>query len=308
MTSGGHIGRAATVGMFDGVHLGHRLVVDTLCAEASARGLLPTVFSFNRHPLAEIAPARTPRALSTIAQRTNWLVEAGAREVVVLRFDSTMRRLAAREFMRRLHTLYDVRLLVMGFNHSFGSDRLTDIGEYRRLGHLEGIEVVNAGALESAAVSVSSSAIRAALREGDVALASMMLGRAYAISGVVGHGRAIGHTIGFPTANLMPWMPNQLIPAPGVYAGDAITPHGRKFQAMINIGTNPTVSHDNALKIEAHLLGYSGDLYGQPITVTFRRRLRDERKFGSVAELRGQLEADREEIIKGPPREPFICY
>ncbi len=299
MTAGCHIPRAATVGMFDGVHLGHRQVIGQLCAVAAERGLLPAVFTFDRHPLITIDPARAPKMLSTVEQKTQLIVDCGVRDVVVLRFDESLRNLTAAEFMSMLHTRYGVELLLVGHDHRFGKDRTQSFDDYCRIGESCGIKVVRADELviPGCGGPLCSSSIRKALAEGDIRLATRQLGHPFTIHGRVGHGRNIGHTIGFPTANLVPFLPDQQLPSPGVYAGSASTQDGVNHKAMINIGTNPTVSSDTTLKIEAHLLGFSGDLYGSIMGLTFDRRLRDERRFPSIEALMAQLKADAEQVV-----------
>lgn len=288
------IARAATVGMFDGVHLGHKQVVEQLCAVASSRGLRPMVFTFDNHPLRHINPARAPKMLSTVEQKTRLLVKYGAEEVVVLRFDSELRNLTAAEFMTMLSQRYGVELLLVGHDHRFGKGRAGSFDDYRRIGETCGVTVIREDefVLSGSHLPLCSSSVRKALSDGDIALATTLLGHTFSIHGRVGHGRNIGHTIGFPTANLLPFLPDQQLPAPGVYAGVAEIQGGRLFPAMINIGTNPTVSGDGRLKIEAHLIGYEGDLYGSILSLAFTRRIRDERKFPSLEALKAQIQTD----------------
>lgn len=299
MTTRAHIRRAATVGMFDGVHLGHRLVIDQLCAAAAVRGLLPTVITFDCHPLSIINPARAPRLLSTVEQKVRMMVDYGVKDVVVLHFDEVLRNLSAAEFMVMLHDRYGVELLLVGHDHRFGKDRSQEFDDYCRIGEECGITVVRSEELviPGCGHPLCSSSIREALDEGDIRLATRQLGHPFSIQGKVGHGRNIGHTIGFPTANLVPFVPGQQLPKPGVYGGRAVIQGGQCYPAMINIGTNPTVSHDNCLKIEAHLLGYEGDLYDAILDLTFTERLRDEQKFPSLQALKAQLKADAEQIV-----------
>ncbi|MDE6693475.1 MAG: riboflavin biosynthesis protein RibF, partial [Muribaculaceae bacterium] len=293
MTSRRHIARAATVGMFDGVHLGHKQVVEQLCAIARRRGLQPMVVTFDRHPLCRINPARAPKMLSTVEQKSRLLVDYGAEEVVVMIFDDALRNLTAGEFIALLHDRYDVELLLVGHDHRFGRGRAESFDDYCRIGKACGVTMVreNELVLPGTDLPLCSSSVRKALSDGDITLATTLLGHSFAIHGRVGHGRNIGHTIGFPTANLLPFLPDQQLPAPGVYAGVAEIQGGRRYPAMINIGTNPTVSDDGRLKIEAHLIGYEGDLYDTLLDLTFTRRLRDERKFPSLDALKSQLQA-----------------
>lgn len=286
--------RAATVGMFDGVHLGHKRVVEQLCTIALSRGLKPMVVTFDRHPLCHINPVLAPKMLSTVEQKSRLLVNYGAEEVVVMRFDDALRNLTAGEFMTMLHDRYDVELLLVGHDHRFGRGRAESFDDYCRIGEACGVNVVREDelVLPGTGLPLCSSSVRKALSDGDLALATTLLGHDFSIHGRVGHGRNIGHTIGFPTANLLPFLSDQQLPAPGVYAGIAEIQGGQRYQAMINIGTNPTVSGDGEIKIEAHLIGYAGDLYDTILSLTFTRRLRDERKFPSLEALKAQLQAD----------------
>ncbi len=285
----------ATIGMFDGVHLGHRRVIEHIHSIARKRGMEAAIFTFVRHPMVEIRPTDAPKAISTIAQRASLILEAGADRVYFLNFDHALRSLTAADFMSRLHNIYGVDVLVMGYNHRFGCDRLSDFDAYRRIGESVGIEVIRIceHTLDSIDTHICSSEIRQALADGRIAVANIMLGRVFAISGIVGHGRNIGHTIGFPTANVQPFLSNQLIPASGAYAAYAITESGC-YPAMVNIGVNPTIGADNSIKIEAHLIGYDGDLYGKVIEVGFITLMRNERKFDSLDDLKAQLKTDKE--------------
>lgn len=280
---------AAAIGMFDGVHRGHQALVKSLASAAGAEGLKPAVFTFDRHPKELVAPHETPLLLSTLEQRTRWLKEAGASLVVALKFDENLRKLTAREFLSKLKNDYGVQMLMMGYNHLFGSDRIKDFDEYARIGEKEGIKVIRyeEQRLPGCEESLSSSAIRSLLKRGDIERANEMLGRNYAISGHVEHGQGIGHTIGFPTANIRPADHRQLIPADGVYAADCL-----QHRAVVNIGKRPTVASDGSNSIEAHIIGFEGDLYGQEIETEFLGRLREERKFPSIQDLKEQIQAD----------------
>lgn len=283
--------RMAAVGMFDGVHRGHCSLIGDLVQRASARGLEPVAFTFTEHPLATIAPGKVPPPLSTVDERRQRLLEAGAAEVVVLDFAS-IRHLTAREFMVLLHDRYRVDALLMGFNNHIGSDRLCDEADYRRVGRQAGVEVEFADEYKGIGAPCSSSAVRADLAAGRVEAAASRLGRPYAIEGVVVAGHQLGRRIGFPTANVE--ARGRMLPATGVYAAD-VEVDGRVYRSIVNIGRRPTVDADGApVWVEAHLIGYSGDLYGRRLRVELLRRLRDERRFGSVEELAAQLRADSE--------------
>lgn len=391
--------RIAAIGTFDGVHLGHRAVVSYLVEEGTRRGLVPAVVTFSSHPLAVVRPERVPSALCTLEQRILRLNEAGVRDVIVLAFDENLRRMTARDFIAFLHADYGVEAIVLGFNNSFGRDRLKEFDGYVDAASTIGVEILQAPRYEYPGFGeVSSTAIRHLIASGDVAMASRLLGHAVSLSGQVVGGRRIGRTIGFPTANLQ-IDPSCAIPAEGVYAcracvagtnkdsagfvpsfatatfavaaPDAVidatadvgadgvkvvsvadataggcakvvagvdatadgctvsaaagvadadvlpvssVPHvppvpdegagsaGLRMQsdsqfypAMVNIGRRPTVdsSAKPQLTVEAHLIGFEGNLYGSRLDVEFLRRLRSEQKFDSLASLISQLEADK---------------
>lgn len=281
----------ATVGMFDGVHAGHRCVIDRVAALARRSGRIPMAVTFADHPMAVIDPERAPKLLMDPADKAAALVEAGIEKVVMLDFTPELRSLTAAGFIGMLNRDYGVEALVVGFNNRLGSDGMNG-GSLSAL-RPEGVEIE---AVAECAEGVSSSAVRAALGRGDVAEAEAMLGRPYRLSGTVVGGHRIGRTIGFPTANVDVG-PRRLMPAAGVYAAD-VTVDGcsEPMRAMLNIGRRPTVDAPGApLTCEVHILGRSIDLYGHRLHIDFLRRLRDERRFDSLDRLRRQLEADAEE-------------
>lgn len=281
-------GAAVAVGTFDGVHLGHREVVAKLRAEASARRLRPMVVTFDPHPLEVIAPRRAPRLLQSVERRVEALRGLGV-DVEVLRFSESLRCVTAKEWIETLRDKYGTRLLVVGYDNTFGCDGMNmSVGDYAALGADAGVEVVAAPVLEG----VSSSLIRAALSRGDVENARKMLGSAFEIEGIVVPGRMLGRQLGFPTANIQADR-RLLIPYPGVYAADVSLDDSR-HRAVVNIGTAPTVADGLPLTIEAHLLNFEGDLYGSNARVVFLSRIRPERKFASLEELRRQIAADAE--------------
>lgn len=283
-------GKAVTVGTFDGVHRGHREVIEYLLAESRRRALSPMVITFEPHPLAVVAPERSPLLLESAAEREDALRATGA-EVVVLPFTEELRRQTVDQWFSRLSAEYGVKLLVAGFDNTFGSDgMMMNLQDYIRIGEAHGIEVIEAPRLRG----VSSTLIRRALGSGDVACAAEMLGHPFALNGTVTPGRGLGRTIGVPTANLQ-LVPDVLIPAPGVYSAEAITQEGARYLSVVNIGVAPTVGKGLPMTIEAHLLDFEGDLYGETLRLEFLRRLRDERKFDSLDELKLQIVRDAAE-------------
>ncbi len=279
----------AAVGTFDGVHKGHQAVIETLKDEARERDVDPLVITFDAHPLSVIAPERAPSAITSTEKKCELLRAAGV-IALVMQFDEEMRQTTARDWMRRLHDEYGVEALIVGYDNTFGSDGVTlSIADYRRIGAETGIEIIEAPFVEG----ISSSAIRKAILAGEVEKAGIMLGRYYALSGNVVTGNQLGHTIGFPTANIQP-LPHLTVPANGVYAAMAVLPDGSRHKAVVNIGTRPTVRRGENRTIEAHIIGFNGDLYGHPLTLIFIKRLRDEMRFKSIDALRLQIEKDKE--------------
>lgn len=283
----------ATIGMFDGVHLGHRWLIERLIAEGDKRVLHPIVITFGQHPLTVIAPHKAPKSLMPVKDKVERLMSCGVEDVVVMDFDKAMQRLTATQFIGMLHDNYDVSAILMGFNHHFGSDRLSDFEEYRKAGESCGVEIIKCDEF-SAIDGVSSSVIRQRLVTGDVESVTEMLGQPYAITGEVVHGKQLGRKLGFPTANIHPADADQLIPAPGVYAVDVDLGYGVERRAMLNIGVRPTVDKmpDAPLSMEAHIIDWEGDIYGYMLTVRFLKRLRAERRFDSLDDLKSQLSQD----------------
>lgn len=277
---------AATIGNFDGVHLGHRHLLAQLRAMARAHGLQPLAVTFASHPLALIRPEAAPTPLLPIHLRLRALHSLGV-HTLVLQFTPELRSLTALEFMTALHRHHAVDALLMGFNNRIGSDGPFTDADHRALGALAGISTV-ATAEPLADGAVSSSAIRQAIAEGRVEQAAEMLGRPYSVNGTVVHGHQLGRRIGFPTANLLT-APDTLLPAPGVYAAATSLGCG----AVVNIGRRPTVAKaGEPPTVEAHLLDFSGDIYGKPLTLQFMARLRQERRFDGLEQLSHAIAAD----------------
>lgn len=296
-TAPGRASSMVTVGMFDGVHTGHRFLLSSLASEATARGLRPMALTFDRHPLSIIDPLRAPAMLAPLAERLAMMESCGC-IAAAIHFDSAVRQLTAAQFMALLRRRLGAEAMLMGFNHRLGHDRLSTPDEYRHAAADAGIQVEFAPPLPRhyGGAPVSSSAIRDALRQGDARSAAEMLGHRYALEGAVGHGRQIGRTLGFPTANIEVEPPEMLIPAHGVYAAMAFPEDGAAHPAVVNIGVRPTVDKtvSPAVSVEAYLLGYEGDLYGHRLRVEFVERLRPEMRFDSVSLLRSQIAADAE--------------
>lgn len=279
----------AAIGTFDGVHRGHRSVLGVLTDYAKEHDMQPMAITFDRHPLALIDSSRTPYELTPLWKKKKLLAEAGAIPNVIS-FDENLRSTSAAQWMKKLHDEFGVKTLVIGYDNTFGCDGVNlSLEDYRKLGEKIGIEVITAEEIRG----VSSSAIRKAVVKGEMEKAAEMLGRPYSITAKVVNGNSLGHTIGFPTANID--VPAAVaLPQPGVYAAIVKTLNdGKKHPAMVNIGCRPTVMRGNDTVIEAHLINWQGDLYGKDITVRFLKRIRDEKKFDSIEALRNQLDKDK---------------
>jgi riboflavin kinase/FMN adenylyltransferase len=289
----------AIIGMFDGVHLGHRLLIDTATTMAKEQKKRTLAITFNNHPLSIINPERCPKLLMTVSERLDTLRQAGIDSVIVLDFDDNLRRKTAHEFLKMLHDEHGVDEVILGFNQHFGSDRLNTIEEYNNAAKGTGIIVIRAPEYVSQSLDshVCSSAIRKALSSGDIKTANIMLGRQYAICGNVVKGKQLGRTIGFPTANIKPLEARQLIPAKGVYAVTAEV-NGIIHRGVMNIGTRPTVdsSEHPETSLEVYLLDFNEDIYKDFIIVKFADRIRNERKFSNLTELKQQISEDIKQL------------
>lgn len=278
--------RVVTVGTFDGVHRGHLKVLDTLLDYSRSHDLAPLVITFDRHPLETVAPERAPGMLQSREERNEMLRHYGV-EVEEVNFTPEISSLSAERWMEILRDRYRAVALVSGYDNKFGCDGRGMSGEdYVALGKKKGLDVVIAPELPG----VCSSAIRKALREGDVEKAAELAGRPYCITGRVEEGRRLGRQLGFPTANL-DVEPRRVLPAPGVYYGEL-----DGMSAVVNIGDNPTVAYGNPVTVEAHVIDYSGDLYGRELPLVFLKRIREEKKFESLDILKQQIAKDVEAV------------
>jgi len=282
-------GGVLTVGNFDGIHLGHRRMIGQLVALARELGTRAVAVTFDPPPLALLAPGRMPPQLTTLSQKVELLKEIGVDEVVVCPTTRELLSLSAEQFFEDvLIRQLGGRGIVEGPNFRFGRGRTGDIALLQQLCAQRQLPISIVEAREIDGIMVSSSEVRTALGDGDVAKARRLLGRPYSISGVVVHGAERGRLLGFPTANLS--QIETLLPPAGVYSGRT-TIDGTSFAVALNIGPNPTFSEDQ-LKIEAHLIGYAGDLYDRVVTIDVLSRLRGVVKFPGVDALQTQLQHD----------------
>jgi riboflavin kinase/FMN adenylyltransferase len=281
---------AVTVGTFDGVHRGHRAVLDSVIAASAQTSLPSTVVTFDPHPRAVVQGETVP-LLTTIEERADALSALGIDRLVVLPFDRKVAQWSAERFVRRvLVEGLQARTVVVGHDHGFGRARSGDAGQLERLGEAHGFSVVQVEPHVEGDLVVSSTKIRRAVEEGRMADAAQLLGRPYRMIGPVVQGDQRGRTIGFPTANLTP-QPGKVLPLLGVYAADVRLAAGAAHRAAVNVGVRPTFG-GQAPGVEVHVLDFDGDLYGQTLAVDFLQRLREERRFSGPDTLRAQLAAD----------------
>ena len=283
----------ATIGFFDGMHLGHRFLINQVKVAASQTGWKSSVITFPVHPRQVIQSEFQPQLLSSPEEKIELLDTTGIDNCILLPFTRELSMLTAREFMQLLYEKYHVRMLVIGYDHRFGHNRAETFEDYCRYGQELGIHVMQATAYTQEQDKVSSSAIRRALLAGDVSTAKKYLGYNYFLEGTVVDGYKVGRKIGFPTANLQVDFPNKLIPSVGVYAVSVYV-NGQKYKGMLNIGHRPTINNGNDLSIEVHILDFQGDIYHQKIRIELVDFLRPEMKFNSIDELISQMQKDKE--------------
>ncbi len=280
---------AVTIGNFDGVHCGHRRLVQRLIEHARKVGGPAVVFTFDPHPARLLRPAEAPPPLTWSERKASLLTELGVDAMVAYPTDQHLLSLSSREFFDTVVLgQLNARAMVEGPNFRFGLGREGDVQQLTAFCQQAGIELEVVPPLLLDAHYISSSRVREAVRQGDVDAARQMLTQPYRIRGLVTHGARRGATLGFPTANVEGI--DTLLPSPGVYAGRAWT-NDVRWPAAIHIGPNLTFN-EQTVKVEVHLIGYQNSLYGEPLEVDFLSRLRDIRPFASVEELKEQLQRD----------------
>lgn len=285
---------AATIGFFDGVHRGHQFLVRHVMDEAAKRGLKSMVVTFDHHPRQVLHQEYQPELLTTPGMKLRLLQDLGVDKVVELHFDEKLASLTAHDFMASiLRDKLNVRCLIIGYDNRFGHNRAEGFDDYVSYGKELGIDVVHNPAFLLDGVKVSSSVVRSLLKEGEVRMANLCLGREYVIIGKVVEGYKEGRKIGFPTANLDTSAYCQLVPKGGVYAVRASVESEEDWRdAMMDIGTRPTFDGKER-SLEVNIFDFSGDIYGKTLKVKFVERVRDERKFKSTGALAVQLKEDK---------------
>ena len=286
----------ATIGFFDGVHLGHRYLINQVKIAASQCGWCSSIITFPVHPRQVIQSDYQPQLLSSPEEKIELLASTGVDNCILLPFTKELSLLTAKEFMQLLYDTYKVRMLVIGYDHRFGHNRAETFEDYCRYGQELGIHIMQATAYTQEQDKVSSSAIRRALLTGDIETSKKYLGYDYFLEGTVVNGYKVGRKIGFPTANLQVDFPHKLIPSVGVYAVYVYV-EGKQWKGMLNIGHRPTLNNGNNLSIEVHILDFQSDIYNHKIRIEFIHFLRPELKFSSVDELVSQMQKDKERIV-----------
>ncbi|HEY6119542.1 MAG TPA: bifunctional riboflavin kinase/FAD synthetase [Pyrinomonadaceae bacterium] len=279
-----------TLGVFDGLHLGHQLIMNTVVERARVAGAVPTVITFDPHPRAVLHPQSSPPLLQTLDQKVEAFGVLGIQQTIVVRFTKEFSLMRAEDFLRdtvkdRLHA----KEVYLGRGFAFGHNREGNIDLLRRVSSQLGFFADEVPEVRLRGQRVSSSRIRQLLAEGKVNLARRMLGRPYGVEGRVERGAERGHQLGFPTANLHPQ--NRVIPRNGVYV-TGILVEGAWRRSVTNVGVRPTFGSETEPSVETFVINWSGDLYGDVVRIRFLYRLRDEKRFASVDELKKQIQHD----------------
>src|SRR5215831_18433123 len=283
-----------SLGFFDGVHLGHQQIIRKTIADARQHEALALVITFDRHPNTVVAPQRVPPLIYSLPQKLRAIEVLGADTVLVFHFDEAFSRQTGEAFINGLaDDLGEIKSLCVGADFVFGYKRSGNVELLRKMGAARKFDVHALAAVSLDGKPVSSTRIREAIKSGDLDAAGQMLGRAYSLAGTVIQGDGVGRKLGFPTANLD--VTGLALPPGGVYVVHAQL-EGKTHRAVMNIGFRPTLNHPKPMiHVEAHLLDYSDELYGKELEITFMDKLREERKFAGLAELRQQIAKDIQE-------------
>jgi len=280
----------ATIGNFDGVHLGHQAVLTQLAMKGDTLGLPAVVITFEPQANEFFSPDKAPARLSRFREKIDTLRSYSIQQCCVLRFNKKLAQMSAEQFIQQLIVDgLNIKYLVVGDDFKFGQDRLGDFAMLQKAGAEHGFQVVNMHTFSVDNIRVSSTRIRQALKAGDIMQAEKLLGRPYRMSGRVAHGDKRGRTMGFPTANIH--LHRCKVPLSGVYAVQLFGVEGEPIQGVANVGVRPTVGADKAL-LEVHLFDFDREIYGEHVQVHFLHKLRDEQKFDGLDELMMQIKQD----------------
>ena len=293
------INYTATIGFFDGVHLGHRFVIERLKNIAEENNSSSLIITFDRHPRQVLQADFQPKLLTTLSEKLELLAESGVDACAMLDFTPKMAKLSAYDFMRQiLKEQYNVNRLLIGYDHRFGNNRQETFADYIKHGEMLGIEIVLLDCFSTEkAKNISSSEIRKALQNGEIERANNLLGCNYFFEGRVIAGFKIGRKIGFPTANLQVEDAEKQLPDLGVYAVK-IHFERKEYTGMLNIGNRPTLENGNNISIEAHIINFDNIIYDRTLRVEFLHKIRNEKKFENVEELIEQLEKDKQIVLE----------
>lgn len=290
-------GYAAAIGFFDGVHKGHQFLINQVKQEAEVRGMQSAVITFSVHPRQVVQTDYVPSLLSSPEEKNDLLSQTGVHRCITLPFTRELSQYSAYQFMQLLHDEYNVRCLIIGYDHRFGHNRSEGFADYCRYGKELGIELIQAQEYGENEQHISSSTIRKLLLNGNLEQATALMGHAFSLSGTVVHGHHVGQKIGFPTANLQLSCPHKLIPANGVYAVK-VRVLNQEWKGMLNIGYRPTLRNGEERSIEVHILDFDADIYGHALSMEIISYIRKEQKFDSITQLINQLHKDKENIYK----------
>ena len=290
-------GIVATIGFFDGVHVGHRFLIKELQDWGKELNMPSAVITFPEHPRQVLHSDYRPKLLDTFQEKMERLETTGIDYCIALDFTYELSLYSAADFIRLLAEEYHVKGLLIGYDHRFGHDRSDGFEQYVEYGGQVGMEVRKASPYDEGNIRVSSSEIRRLLQEGKVEMANALLTYPYQLRGRIVSGYKVGRTIGFPTANIEVDSPYKLLPNVGVYAV-WVELLGKRYKGMLYIGKRPTLQNGDNLTIEVNILGFSGNAYNDEITVSFVYAVREDKTFESVEALREQLERDRQTVDK----------
>lgn len=282
-------GSVVTLGNFDGIHLGHQELIRMIIRRAQETGTLSVVVTFRPHPLKILAPEKCPPLISIYEEKIRLIEQLGVDVLVKIPFSLDFSAMTSRDFAQKiLRDLLHAREIFVGYNYRFGKGREGNVQTLRQYGEEFGFTVNEVGQISLDGEEVSSSRVRTLLSSGEVEHAGRLLGRPYAITGVVVKGDGRGKTIGYPTANIA--AKHEIVPANGVYAVRVLV-RERLYDGIVNIGVRPTFGSDRRT-IEAHIFDFDEDIYGEEMTVSFYGKIREEMKFSSAAELRERIAED----------------
>ncbi|WP_282036133.1 bifunctional riboflavin kinase/FAD synthetase [Saccharicrinis aurantiacus] len=288
-----------TLGMFDGVHLGHKQLLSKVVTTARNIDARSVVVTFWPHPRLVLGKnAEDLKFITTLDEKIALLEKEGIDDLILLPFNLELAALSAKEFIEQvLIAKFGMQHLIMGYNHRFGKDRIDDYSVYQSIANENQFGISKVEAVKVGSVNVSSTVVRNAIETGDVVLAKALLSYTFSLTGNVVSGQQLGRTIGFPTANIEPNDSHKIIPQTGVYACRLLV-KGNKYDGMLNVGIKPTVSSKTKQTIEVHIFNFSDDIYSEEVVIEFVDRVRNEQKFESVDALKAQLKIDEQTVKK----------